>query len=118
MSLERTKMTICNLLGVAALVALTAVPSLSAAQRGGRPYGYGRSSYGHGPFYPSQIPSPSYRYFGTGRPYRAGGATFYFGPGGGYYGSYGGFYGQPYAPRFRGTYRGYGNGYVPRRHWR
>ncbi len=105
-------MKLRNLLSGLALVAVTAIPTVSAAQvRVYRnwhhsPNYYGRTSYGRGPFYPSYIPGPSYQYFGSGGPYRVGGATYYFGPGGGYYGSYPyGYYGTSYYSSPRPYYR-------------
>lgn len=98
-----------TLLVVGALLAAAAAPATLHAQRRSRHHVSPRTSYGHGPFYPSYIPGPSFNYYGPGA-YRAGGATFYFGPGGGYYGTvpswgygvpYGGYgYGYPY----RGSY--------------
>ena len=100
-----------NLLSLAALVTVVALPTLGSAQihrtriheshirpSYSYPY-YSRTSYGYGPFYPSYIPGPSYQYIGPGGPYRIGGVTYYFGPGGGYTATYP--YGNPY-------YRSYG----------
>lgn len=103
-------MNVRALLGTGALLLLGLTPNLAPAQRfhsspriySGRTYGYvhrpayvGRTSYGYGPFYPSYIPAPSVNYFGAGIPLNSGGATFYFGTGGGYYSSpYRGYYGH------------------------
>lgn len=81
-------MNIRNALAIAGLAAAIAIPATSTAQFYS-PYrsNYGRPSYyGYGPYGPSYIPGPSYQYYGNSRPLRTGGATVYFGPGGGYYG--------------------------------
>ncbi len=104
-----------TLLGVAALLAATAMPTIGSAQRTHRNHGHSynrvRTSYGYGPFYPSYVPAPSYNYLAPGRAYRSGGATFYFGGNGGYYGNYPstyyysapgyGYYGTGYRQRYR-----------------
>lgn len=87
-------MNIRTLLGVGALLVAAAIPATSLAQRTHR--NAPRTSYGRGPFYPSYVPGPSYNYFGSGRVYRSGSASFLFGPGGGYYGNYPTYYGYPY----------------------
>lgn len=89
-----------SLLGAAALVAAIALPTITSAQgyrrhRSSSHGYYGGGYVGRGPFYPSRIPGPSYRYFGSGGPYRINGLTYDFGPGGATYylaspfGSYG-----------------------------
>ena len=98
-----------SILGMAALLAATAIPAVAPAQSYRhfhhlRSYG---SGYGHGPFYPSWIPGPTGYYYGSspfraqhfrsGGPYRVNGLTYYFGPGGATY-----YQGAPYG---YGVYR-------------
>lgn len=96
-------------LGSLALLLAIATPATSMGQRGyDRPHG--RIDYGGGPFRPSSLFGNGYRsrYRGLSGPYRFGGASVYFGPGGGYgypAPAFGYGYGYP-APAF-----GYGYGY-------
>ena len=123
-------MTLRHALCSIALDAATAITAISPAQVNVYPYGsYNRSTYGYtpyrgysnpygyGPFGPSYVPAPSYRYLGGGNAYRSGGVTFFFGNGGGYYGNYG--RSRPvYGQRFRSGHSNGGRIRVAPRHYR
>ncbi|GEM_PF-5821504 len=87
-------------LGLAAALVATSMPAIGSAQRH-RTSNRSVGGYGRGPFYPSRIPRASQNYVGSGVPFRSGGASVTFGPGGGFYG---------YAPTYYG-YNPYGYGY-------
>ena len=72
-------------LGLGALLLALAAPATGLGQRRlDRPYGHGY--FGNGPFGPSSLYGDGYRtrYGRVTGPLRFGGATVYFGPGGGY----------------------------------